>query len=117
MRNGERLGEAALFSRPPVTAQGGTPRSEPFQQGPFRGHQVDPVGTILSTFHGLRQHTEASCPEPACPGHAKTRSPELEITLALPQMAIAWDVFCWIGHRRFSRHMAVSSIQSELWDD
>lgn len=57
------------------------------------------------------------CPDPACPGHAKTRSPELEITLALPQMAIAWDVFCWIGHRRFSRHMAVSLIQSELLDD
>src|SRR5262249_45865145 len=35
----------------------------------------------------------------------------------LPQMAIAWDVFCWIGHRRFSRHMAVPLIQSELLDD
>jgi len=32
-------------------------------------------------------------------------------------MAIAWDVFCWIGHRRFSRHMAVSLIRSELLDD
>ncbi|HWT77205.1 MAG TPA: hypothetical protein VN648_00150, partial [Candidatus Methylomirabilis sp.] len=57
------------------------------------------------------------CPDPACPGHARTKSPELEITLALPQMAIAWDVFCWIGHRRFSRHMAVSLIRSELLDD
>jgi hypothetical protein len=57
------------------------------------------------------------CPDPACPGHAQTKSPELEITLALPQMAIAWDVFCWIGQRRFSRHMAVSLIQSELLDD
>src|ERR1700757_3171168 len=57
------------------------------------------------------------CPDPTCLGHAKTKSPELEITLALPQMAIGWDVFCWIGHRRFSRHMAVSLIQSELWDD
>ena len=57
------------------------------------------------------------CPDPACPGHAKTKSPELESTLALTQMAIGWDVFCWIGHRRFSRHMAVSLIQSELLDD
>jgi hypothetical protein len=32
------------------------------------------------------------CPDPTCPGHAKTRSPELEITLALPQVAIRWDV-------------------------
>jgi hypothetical protein len=57
------------------------------------------------------------CPDRACPGHAKTKSPELEITIALPQVAIGWDVFCWIGHRRFSRHMAISLIQSELLDD
>jgi hypothetical protein len=57
------------------------------------------------------------CPDRACPGHAKTKSPELEITLALPQMAIGWDVLCWIGHRRCSRHMAISLIRSELLDD
>lgn len=57
------------------------------------------------------------CPDPTCPGHARTKSPELEITLALPQMAIGWDVLCWIGHRRCSRHMAISLIQSELFDD
>ena len=74
-----------------------------------RFHTLDgPVQLICKLNH---------CPDPACPGHAKTKSPELEITLALPQMAIAWDVFCWIGHRRFSRHMAVSLIRSELLDD
>src|SRR6516225_539198 len=74
-----------------------------------RFHTLDgPVQLICKLNH---------CPDPACPGHAKTKSPELEITLALPQMAIGWDVFCWIGHRRFSRHMAVSVIQSELLDD
>jgi hypothetical protein len=57
------------------------------------------------------------CPDPACPGHAKTKSPEREVTIALPQMAIGWDVLCWIGHRRCSRHMAVSLIRSELLDD
>jgi hypothetical protein len=57
------------------------------------------------------------CPDPTCPGHARTKSPELEITLALPQVAIGWDVFCWIGHRRCSRHMAISLIRSELLDD
>jgi hypothetical protein len=25
------------------------------------------------------------CPDPTCPGHAKTKSPEVEITIALPQ--------------------------------
>jgi len=57
------------------------------------------------------------CADRTCPGHATTKSPELEITIALPQVAIGWDVFCWIGHRRCSRHMAISLIQSELLDD
>jgi hypothetical protein len=57
------------------------------------------------------------CPDPACPGHARTRSPELELTLASPRMALGRDVPCWIGHRRCSRHMAVPSIRSELLDD
>ncbi len=74
-----------------------------------RFHTLDgPVQLICKLNH---------CPDRACPGHAKTKSPELEITIALPQVAIGWDVFCWIGHRRFSRHMAISLIQSELWDD
>ena len=74
-----------------------------------RFHTLDgPVQLICKLNH---------CPDPTCPGHAKTKSPEREITLALPQMAIGWDVFCWIGHRRCSRHMAISLIQSELLDD
>ena len=74
-----------------------------------RFHTLDgPVQLICKLNH---------CPDPTCPGHAKTKSPELELTLALPQMAIAWDVFCWIGHRRCSRHMAISLIRSELLDD
>jgi len=74
-----------------------------------RFHTLDgPVQLICKLNH---------CPDPTCPGHAKTKSPELEITLALPQVAIGWDVFCWIGHRRCSRHMAISLIQSELLDD
>jgi len=57
------------------------------------------------------------CPDPACPGHAQTKSPELEVTLAPPHWAIGWDVFCWIGHRRFSRHSSISQIQADLRDD
>jgi hypothetical protein len=74
-----------------------------------RFHTLDgPVQLICKLNH---------CPDPACPGHAKTKSPELEITIALPQVAIGWDVFCWIGHRRCSRHMAIPLIRSELEDD
>jgi hypothetical protein len=57
------------------------------------------------------------CPDLNCPGHARTRSPDLEITVALPKWAIGWDVLCWIGQRRCARHRSVSQIQSDLWDD
>jgi hypothetical protein len=56
------------------------------------------------------------CPDPRCPGHSKTKSPEAEVTIAPPYWAIGWDVFCWIGHRRFSRHWAIPQIQAELLD-
>jgi hypothetical protein len=73
-------------------------------------------------FHTLKGPAELlcrldRCPDPDCPGHKKTKSPETELTLALPRWAIAWDVFCWIGHRRCSRHMAIPTIRSELLDD
>jgi hypothetical protein len=73
-------------------------------------------------FHTLQGPVELlcrldHCPDPHCPGHTKTKSPETEVTLALPKWAIGWDVFCWIGHRRCSRHMAIPLIRSELLDD
>src|SRR5438270_7931785 len=74
-----------------------------------RLHTLDgPVQLVCKLNH---------CPDRACPGHARTKSPELEITIALPQVAIGWDVSCWIGHRRCSRHMAIPTIRSELLDD
>jgi hypothetical protein len=73
-------------------------------------------------FHTLEGPVELlcrldRCPDPDCPGHTKTKSPETEVTIALPKWAIGWDVFCWIGHRRCARHMAIPLIQSELLDD
>jgi len=74
-----------------------------------RIHTLDgPVQLVCKLNH---------CPDRGCPGHAKTKSPELEATIAPPNWAIGWDVFCWIGHRRCSRHMAIPYIQSELLDD
>jgi len=56
------------------------------------------------------------CPDPACPGHHKTVSPEAEATITLPHWALGWDVFCWVGHRRFARHWSVPQIRGELLD-
>jgi hypothetical protein len=74
-----------------------------------RIHTLDgPVQLVCKLNH---------CPDPRCPGHAKTKSPELEVTIAMPKWAIGWDVFCWVGHRRYARHWSISQIQSELCDE
>ncbi len=72
-------------------------------------------------FHTLEGPVELvcklnHCPDPACPGHSQTKSPEVEITIALPKWAIGWDVFCWIGQRRCSRHWSIPQMQAELSD-
>jgi hypothetical protein len=73
-----------------------------------RLHTLDgPVELICKLNH---------CPDRNCPGHAKTKSPEQETMIALPHWAIGWDVLCWIGQRRFSRHWAIPQIRLELDD-
>src|ERR1700692_1523776 len=56
------------------------------------------------------------CTNPACPGHQATVSPEAETALVMPYWVLAWDVFCWLGHRRFARHWSVPQIRAELLD-
>lgn len=56
------------------------------------------------------------CTNVACPMRMKTISPEEEILLTYPRWLIGWDVFAWIGHRRFSRHWCVRQIRDELRD-
>ena len=58
----------------------------------------------------------AHCSDRQCAAHAKTRSPYAETALTLPGWLIGWDVFCWVGHRRFARHWSVPQIRSELAD-
>ena len=56
------------------------------------------------------------CSNPACPNHGKTFGPEQELSLALPRWSIGWDVFCWLGQRRFARHWSVPQLRAELVD-
>ena len=58
----------------------------------------------------------AHCPDPRCPAHARTLSPQAETPITLPWWLIGWDVFCWMGHRRFARHWSVPQLQAELRD-
>jgi len=56
------------------------------------------------------------CPDPGCPGHRGTVSPLAEMAIAPPRLAVGWDVFAWVGHRRFARHWSVPQICAELSD-
>jgi len=41
---------------------------------------------------------------------------DLEHAVAMPYWSITWDVFAWIGHRRFKRHWSVPQLLAELSD-
>lgn len=56
------------------------------------------------------------CADPTCPSRPGTLSPQAELSLTLPGWLIGWDVFCFIGHRRFARHWSVPQIKDELAD-
>jgi hypothetical protein len=56
------------------------------------------------------------CPDPVCPSHKRTFSPEAEYMITMPWWVMDWEVFAWIGHRRFARHWRVPQIREELSD-
>ena len=58
----------------------------------------------------------AHCPDRDCPAHTHTLSPLAEAQITLPWWLIGWDVFCWLGFRRFTRHWSVPQLQAELRD-
>jgi GNAT superfamily N-acetyltransferase len=58
----------------------------------------------------------AHCPDPSCPAHHHTLSPLAEAQLTLPYWLIGWDVFSWLGFRRFARHWSIPQLQAELLD-
>src|SRR4051812_22989679 len=58
----------------------------------------------------------AHCPDPCCPAHCHTLSPLAESQITLPYWLIGWDVFSWLGFRRFTRHWSIPQLQAELLD-
>src|SRR5262245_58871286 len=56
------------------------------------------------------------CPCRACPAHHRTHRPLAEAQITLPWWTIGWDVFCWLGFRRFARHWSIPQLQAELRD-
>jgi hypothetical protein len=88
------------------------------------GHCAGPLHVCCHRLHRvytLRGPLEICCrlkhcADPACPKRPATVGPSAELSLALPGWLIGWDVFCFIGHRRFARHWSAPQIRSELAD-
>ena len=56
------------------------------------------------------------CPDASCESRGCTFSPEAELSISMPRWCLGWDVFCWLGHRRFARHWSVPQLRAELQD-
>jgi hypothetical protein len=56
------------------------------------------------------------CFAPSCMSPGKTYSPRVESLLAPPRATIDWELFTWIGYRRFERHWSVPQLRAELLD-
>lgn len=59
----------------------------------------------------------ACCPDKGCAGHAEKQvAVAEEMAIAPPRWSVSWDMFAWMGHRRFARHWSVPQIRIELKD-
>jgi hypothetical protein len=56
------------------------------------------------------------CIEPSCPLFGQRLGGEVELSFAPPHWTVSWDLFAWMGHRRFGRHWSVPQIRHELED-
>ena len=75
-------------------------------------HRDHHVFTLSGPVHLVNKLVH--CPDQGCPSHSTMVSPEAEMGIALPHWAIGWDVFAWIGQRRYGRHWSVPQIHQEL---
>src|SRR6516165_3633810 len=83
-----------------------------------RMHVCDHRHHCIFTLEGPRRLIckLVRCPDASCPNHERTFGPEREMSLTMPRWTIGWDVFCWLGHRRFARHWSVPQLRAELLD-
>jgi len=58
----------------------------------------------------------ACCPDKECPGHSERLVSPAEMSIAPPYWSVSWDLFAWMGQRRFARHWSVPQICAELRD-
>jgi len=59
---------------------------------------------------------QAHCSNKGCSSRSTLINPESELTITMPRWKIDWELFAWMGFRRFKRHWSVPQIQEELLD-
>src|SRR4029453_12310106 len=81
-------------------------------------HVCDHLYHHLSTLQGPTQGVNrlVRCPDPTCASRGQTFSPEAALSISMPRWCMGWDVWCWLGHRRFARHWAVPQLRAALQD-
>jgi peptidoglycan hydrolase CwlO-like protein len=83
------------------------------------GRVLHVCGHRFHRIHTLQGPVElvcrlAHCSDLSCPARHETLSPAAEFSLTSPWWLIGWDVFAWMGQRRFSRHWDVPQLRAEL---
>ena len=73
---------------------------------------------ISGRWRGRRRWSTVWCAvrTPHATSRGRTFSPEAELSISMPRWCMGWDVFCWLGHRRFARHWSVPQLRAELQD-
>jgi hypothetical protein len=77
-------------------------------------HKHRHLHSLRSPLHVVSK--VACCPDKRCRGHGEKRGSPAEMSIAPPYWSVSWDLFAWMGHRRFARHWSVPQICAELRD-
>jgi len=59
---------------------------------------------------------DVRCVDSNCPMHGQRQRSVQEQSIAPRDWSIDWELFAWMGHRRFARHWSVPKIVAELRD-
>ena len=59
---------------------------------------------------------QSHCSNKKCSSRSTLVNPESELMITMPRWRIDWNLFTWMGFRRFKRHWSVPQIHEELLD-
>ena len=79
-----------------------------------RKHEHHRIFTFDGPVHLI--YKRVHCVDRGCAKHDRLIAPETILKWTMPRWLIGWDVFCWLGHRRFARHWSVPQLRLELLD-